>query len=63
VPESARPRPAFDNQEVTQSPLATTLQRAESAHISARLLAKNLQTAPVAESPLPREGRSRGACA
>ena len=27
---------------------------AESAHISARLLAKNLQTAPVAESPLPR---------
>ena len=27
--------------------------RAESAHISARLLAKNLQTATVAESPLP----------
>ena len=30
------------------------VQCAESAHISARLLAKNLQMAPVAESPLPR---------
>ena len=32
-----------------------TLPCAESVHISARLLAKNLQIAPVAESPLPRE--------
>ena len=35
------------------------VQCAESAHISARLLAKKLQAAPVAESPLPREGRPR----
>ena len=38
--------------------VASSLQCAESVHISARLLAKNLQIAPVAESPFPRSGLS-----